>query len=208
MNTGILSRAAVLLVTFVLGAAAVLGVDQVRDHNTSAPTIINNAVGSRPTNVSNAVQDVADLYATVRPSIVRITGSSTRGGGGLGSGIVLDTRGFILTNNHVIKGFDKLDVTLADGTAAQATVVGTDPGNDLAVIKANLPADKLKPATLGDSDQTRSGDLVVAVGNPFSLDGSVTEGIISGLGRTLSGGTGRPLRQLLQIGRASCRERV
>jgi serine protease Do len=200
MNTGIVSRAAVVVASVALGAASVLGVDQLRDHSTSAPTVINTAVGSRASNVSNnAVQDVADLYANVRPSIVRITGSSSRSGsGGLGSGIVIDNKGFILTNNHVVKGFDKIDVTLSDGTASPATVVGTDPGNDLAVIKANLPADKLKAAVLGDSDQTRPGDLVVAVGNPFSLDGSVTEGIISGQGRTLSGGTGRPLRQLIQ----------
>src|SRR5439155_16173471 len=104
MNTGIVSRAAVVVVSVVLGAAAVLGVDQLRDHNTSAPTVINTAVGGRASNVSNnAVQDVADLYANVRPSIVRITGSSSRSGsGGLGSGIVIDNKGFILTNNHVV----------------------------------------------------------------------------------------------------------
>src|SRR5207249_3649046 len=120
------------------------------------------------------------------------------GSGGLGSGIIIDNKGYILTNNHVVNGFDKIDVTTADGTAASATVVGTDPGNDLAVVKVNMSSDKLKAANLGDSDQARIGDVVIAVGNPFSLDGSVTEGIISGNGRTLQGGTGRPLRQLLQ----------
>jgi serine protease Do len=201
MKERIVTWTAVVVLSITLGGAAVLGIDHLRGTTkSSAPAVITNSVPARTSNVSNnAVQDVADLYASVRPSIVRITGQASRtGSGGLGSGIVLDSKGYILTNNHVVNGFDRIDVTLSDGTAASATVVGTDPGNDLAVVKVNLAADKLKPATLGDSDQARIGDLVVAVGNPFSLDGSVTEGIISGQGRTLSGGTGRPLRQLIQ----------
>src|SRR5438309_1995137 len=159
MKVKFLAWVPVIVLSMVLGGAAVLGLDELRgnNRNSSAPAIINNAVPNRATNVSNnSVQDVADLYANVRPSIVRITGSSGRtGSGGLGSGIVIDNRGYILTNNHVVKGFDKIDVTLSDGTAAPASVVGTDPGNDLAVVKVSLPADKLKAATLGDSDQSR-----------------------------------------------------
>src|SRR6185369_3605194 len=179
MKAKIFTWTSVIVLSVVLGGAAVVGLDSVRnDHknsSTAAPVIQN--VASRSTNVSNsAVQDVADLYANVRPSIVRITGSNARNGsGGLGSGIVIDNKGYILTNNHVVNGFDKIDVTTTDGTAAAATVVGTDPGNDLAVVKVDMPADKLKAATLGDSDQSRVGDVVIAVGNPFSLDGSVTE---------------------------------
>jgi putative serine protease PepD len=115
----------------------------------------------------------------------------------VGSGIVLDKDGHILTNNHVVGSFDSIDVVLFDGTAASATVVGRDPGNDLAVIRADLPADQLVPATFGDSDAIRAGEFVIAVGNPFDLEGSVTEGIVSGIGRSLQG-SGRPLRQLIQ----------
>ncbi len=122
---------------------------------------------------------------------------SNSSAGGVGSGIVLDKDGYILTNNHVVDGYDVFDVVLADGTTAPAAVVGTDPGNDLAVIKADIPADKLVPATFGDSDAIRAGEFVIAVGNPFDLEGSVTEGIVSGIGRSLQG-NGRPLRQLIQ----------
>src|SRR4051794_26209207 len=162
MKAKIFTWTAVIVLSVVLGGAAVVGLDSLRgDRKTSstASPVIQN-VTSRSTNISNsAVQDVADLYANVRPSIVRVTGSNTRNGsGGLGSGIVIDNKGYILTNNHVVNGFDKIDVTTADGTATAATVVGTDPGNDLAVVKVDMPADKLKPATLGDSDQARVGD--------------------------------------------------
>jgi S1-C subfamily serine protease len=77
-------------------------------------------------------------------------------------------------------------------------VVGTDPGNDLALIDVDIPGDKLKPAVLGDSEKVRVGELVIAVGNPFGIEGSLTQGIVSGIGRTLSSGGGRPLRQLIQ----------
>ena len=144
-------------------------------------------------------QDVSELYAKVKPSIVEINAANTRStSGSLGSGIVLDKEGHILTNNHVIKGFDQIDVAMSDGTAVSATVVGVDPGNDLAVLKVNVPADKLVPATLGDSDKVQVGEMVIAVGNPFGIEGSVTQGIVSGVGRTLGGGAGRPLRALIQ----------
>jgi S1-C subfamily serine protease len=79
-----------------------------------------------------------------------------------------------------------------------ATVVGRDVGNDLAVIQTDIPGDQLTPAKLGDSDQVRVGELVIAVGNPFNIDGTVTEGIVSGLGRSLQGSGGRQMRQLIQ----------
>src|SRR5947209_8201617 len=106
MKAKFLTWVPVIVLSMVLGGAAVVGLDELRgNRNSSAPVIINNAVPNRATNVSNnAVQDVADLYANVRPLIVRITGSSGRtGSGGLGSGIVIDNRGYILTNNHVVK---------------------------------------------------------------------------------------------------------
>ncbi len=199
MRSTILTWTAVIVLSMTLGGAAVVGLDRLRGEK-SSPAVIQNAVPSTNSNISSAaVDDVADLYANVRPSIVRITGRSTRStSGGLGSGIVFDKQGLILTNNHVVRGFDILDVTFSDNTSVAATVVGTDPGNDLAVIKVSVSADKLKAAVLGDSDKVRIGDFVIAVGNPFSLDGSLTQGIVSGIGRTLGGGSGRPLRQLIQ----------
>jgi len=149
---------------------------------------------------------VPDLYDSVRPSVVRITSISTtrtsfgtQQSEGLGSGIILDSEGHILTNFHVVENAGQLEVTLGDESSARAEVVGTDPAGDLAVIKADFPSDiELVPATLGDSDQIRTGESVIAIGNPFGLDGTVTEGIISGLDRTLAEQQNRPLRELIQ----------
>ena len=195
-----LKWAVVIVVSMVLGGGAVIGMDSLRDNDKQgAPQVIERTLQSAGGVAVNNRQDVSDLYAKVKPSVVQINAANTRStAGSIGSGIVLDKEGHILTNNHVIRGFDQIDVTLSDGTASSATIVGSDPGNDLAVLKVNLPADKLNPATLGDSSKVRGGELVIAVGNPFGIEGSVTQGIVSGVGRTLGGGAGRPLRALIQ----------
>jgi len=102
-----------------------------------------------------------------------------------GSGFVWDTQGHIVTNNHVVSGASKITVTFSNGTTADATVVGTDPNSDLAVIKVNVPADQLHPVTLSDSSQVKVGQVAIAIGNPFGLTGTMTQGIISGLSRSL-----------------------
>jgi S1-C subfamily serine protease len=195
-----LTWAVVIFASMVLGGGVVIGMDSIRDDSstTASPQVIERTVNAAG-GVSMQKQDVSELYARVKPSVVEINAANTRStAGSLGSGIVLDKEGHILTNNHVIRGFDQIDVAFGDGTAVSASIVGTDPGNDLAVIKVNVPADKLVPATLGDSSKTKAGELVIAVGNPFGIEGSVTQGIVSGVGRTLGGGAGRPLRALIQ----------
>jgi serine protease Do len=104
---------------------------------------------------------------------------------GLGSGFIYDTEGHIITNNHVVDGADKVEVTFDDGVTVPATVVGTDPGSDLAVVQVKVDSSELHPVTLGDSDQLKVGQRAIAIGNPFGLSGTLTKGIISGLGRTL-----------------------
>lgn len=101
---------------------------------------------------------------------------------GLGSGVLVSDKGYILTNNHVIKEADAVIVTLADGRVADGTLVGTDPETDLAVIQIKL--DKLPVITLGKSQQLRPGDIVLAIGNPFGLDKTVTQGIVSATERS------------------------
>ena len=197
----------VIVVSMVLGGAVVVGINSLDNSDTTSnAVVVATSTASTEATTTPAVHtvsdsitsDVADLVERVRPSVVRInSSSSTSSSGGTGSGIILNKDGFILTNNHVVAGFDRFDVQLSDGTSAAAAIVGTDPGNDLAVIKADIPADKLQPATFGDSDKLRAGESVIAIGNPFDLEGSVTEGIVSGIGRTLTG-NGRPLRQLIQ----------
>jgi serine protease Do len=104
----------------------------------------------------------------------------------LGSGFVLDTQGHIVTNNHVVDGANTITVTFEDGTTVPAKVVGTDPDSDLAVIKVDVAADRLHPVQFADSTQVKVGQLAVAIGNPFGLQGTMTVGIVSALGRALS----------------------
>jgi 2-alkenal reductase len=183
----------------VLGAAGVVGVDSLREDDGAVSTVIERVNEPSLSGVSDSnLSDVSDLYAKVRPSVVEISASS-RGGTSTGSGIIIDRQGHILTNHHVIESTTQVDVTFSDGSAAPATVVGKDPGNDLAIIKVNVQGEKLSPATLADSDKVRVGEFVIAVGNPFGIEGSLTSGIVSGVGRTLgSNQGGRPLRQLIQ----------
>jgi 2-alkenal reductase len=103
----------------------------------------------------------------------------------LGSGFVWDTQGHIITNNHVVDGASKVQVTFSDGMTVDAKVVGTDPNADLAVLQVNVPASQLTPVVLADSTQVKVGQIAIAIGNPYGLAGTMTEGIISGLERTL-----------------------
>jgi len=142
---------------------------------------------------------LADLYDRVSPSVVNITVRTRLSGSGnvpefeqgTGSGIVLDTEGNILTNNHVVGDGGRLVVTLADGTKLNARLVGSDPLSDLAVVRVQTSPEKLHPAVLGDSDHVRVGQLAVAIGNPFGLERSLTTGVISAVGRVRPSGLGR-----------------
>jgi serine protease Do len=104
---------------------------------------------------------------------------------GMGSGFVWDREGHIITNNHVVEGAVEITVTFPDDTTVPAQVVGTDPHSDLAVIKVDLPPERLVPVQVADSTQVRVGQLAVAIGNPFGLEGTMTVGFVSALGRSL-----------------------
>ena len=127
--------------------------------------------------VAGALQgDFVRVVGNVSPSVVVIETSS-----GLGSGVVFDTEGDIVTNNHVVEGSTKFSVTLADGQKLPGTLVGTYPAGDLAVI--HVAGTNLKPATFGDSATLVVGDIVLAVGNPLGFQSSVTQGIVSAVDR-------------------------
>jgi len=111
--------------------------------------------------------------------------NGTRKLSSLGSGVIVSTDGFILTNNHVVATADEIEVALVDGRKARAKVVGTDPETDLAIIKIDLP--NLPAITLGHMEQAKVGDVVLAIGNPFGVGQTVTMGIVSALGRTQLG---------------------
>lgn len=117
---------------------------------------------------------------------------------GSGSGSMIDLKGHILTNHHVVANAQKLEVTLADGSKWPAKLVGSDPDNDLAVIKIEAPRDKLKVIPMGDSKNLRIGQKVLAIGNPFGLQRTLTTGIISSLGRTIRSEVGTLIEDVIQ----------
>ncbi|WP_432988805.1 S1C family serine protease [Dactylosporangium sp. CA-233914] len=127
---------------------------------------------------------VGGVAEAVLPSVVDISTGEAEG-----SGVIMTADGQVITNNHVVSGARQLTVTFSTGKTAQATVVGTDPAGDIAVIKIQ-GVSGLTPAKFGDSDALRVGDTVLAVGSPLGLQGSVTAGIVSALHRTISGESG------------------
>lgn len=177
--------------------------------NTQTSQLTGGSNSSQQGNVSlaNGCLSASDIYASVRPAVVEITSTVQAGdrfGGqsqATGSGVVLDEDGTILTNNHVVEGGGTLEVRFSDGYTTTAKVLGTDPGDDLAVIKADVSGsgEKLTVATLGSSAAARPGDPVLAIGNPLGYAGTITEGIVSAIGRTYGSGAGtRPIRNMIQ----------
>lgn len=147
------------------------------------------------------------VYDAVNRSVVNITSKAAKGERfllmeleveGAGSGAVIDRQGHIVTNNHVVRDSKAISVTLYNGESYEATVVGADPLNDLAVIKIDAPAEELFPLTLGDSRSLRVGMRVFAIGNPFGLERTLTTGIISSLDRTLKIREGWSIRSIIQ----------
>ncbi len=131
---------------------------------------------------------LASLYQDVNPGVVNVRVYIARAGvtgTGAGSGFILDEEGHIVTNRHVVTGADVVTVIFFDGSEVQAEIVGTDTDSDLAVVKVEQLAEGAHPLPLGSSGAVKAGDWVVAIGNPFSLGGSLTLGIVSAVGRTI-----------------------
>ena len=174
-----------------LTCAAILGLAGCTDTSGSKPTA--------PAPVAPAPfalqQQYVQVVEQVGPSVVLVKSNH-----GLGSGVVLDAQGDIVTNNHVVADSNNFQVVLADGKQYAARVVGTFPPDDLAVLHVNAPG--LKPATFDDSTKLAVGDLILAIGNPLGLQRSVTDGIVSALGRTVNEGSGVALPNVIQTSAA------
>ncbi len=149
------------------------------------------------------------IYRNASPSVVHVANVALRRSRwtldvmripqGTGSGFVWDEGGYVVTNAHVVRGGDRFEVTLADGSTWGAVMVGADPDKDIAVLKLeNAPPTKLKPVSVGTSGDLAVGQSVFAIGNPFGLDQTLTTGVISGLDRSIRSQTGRRIGNVIQ----------
>ncbi len=153
-----------------------------------------------------AEQRIINVYERVSPSVVHITSRTEvfdfwRGvvpREGSGSGFVLDREGNIATNYHVVQNAQQIEVLLADGAAYPAELIGGDPYNDLAVLRIEAPEDLLVPVEIGSATSLRVGQRVIAIGNPFGLDWTLTTGVVSALGRTIETENGQALGEVIQ----------
>ena len=151
---------------------------------TALPTLTPAPTSGQP--VSSSEQQLIDLYARVNPSVVSILVDLGSQGGAQATGFVFDTAGHIVTNQHVVAGATSIEIDFASGLKLPGKVLGSDPDADLAVIALQGDAGTLVPLPLADSDKVQVGESVVAIGNPFGYAGTMTQGIVSGLGRTVA----------------------
>ena len=220
-RTRILTSAAGLLVAAVLGAGLALGgaalfgdlggkTTTIREIQASA----SPAAASETPGLKTALS-INDIYKRAAPGVVQVTSTTVvnipadpffgnpffpqeQRQQSLGSGFVVDKAGHILTNFHVVDGAKQVRVSFSNGGSMKATIVGTDPSSDLAVLKIDASSRALTPLPLGDSDQIKVGDPVVAIGNPFGLDRTVTAGIVSAIQRAITAPNGYTIDHVIQ----------
>ena len=200
-----------VLAALVLGAGAAAGLFAAFDDDGATTTTVD---GTPATGASLAASRsggdlaVQEIYDRAAPGVVLVQA----GGGGegpfpfgqeegpsaLGSGFVIDEEGSIVTNYHVVEGAEDVTVSFSNEDEAPAEVVGTDPSTDLALLDVDVPAEQLTPLPLGDLADVRVGDSVVAIGNPFGLERTVTSGIVSALGRRIEAPDGFAIDDAIQ----------
>jgi len=182
----------------LVGALIAVGVYALID-NSSGGGAPAKAAASTPTSTTAPPAIGEKVYQTIEPSLVLI---ETEGGvaseGAIGSGVVINATGQVMTAEHVIDGASSIKLTFADGSTSNASVVSSTPQNDIAVLQPDTPPGLIVPAVLGGGAQI--GDETFSVGNPLGLTGSMTAGVISGLGRTIERENGQgELKGLIQF---------
>jgi S1-C subfamily serine protease len=209
-----LLAAAVLGAGLALGGAALFGdlgkTTTIREIHAAASTAAATAISG-----NGAGPSINDIYKRAAPGVVQVTSTTIvnvpadpffgnplfpqqQRQQSLGSGFVVDKAGHIVTNFHVVDGAKQVRVSFSNGASLKTTVVGTDPSSDLAVLKIDASSRALTPLALGDSDRIKVGDPVVAIGNPFGLDRTVTAGIVSAIQRAITAPNGYTIDHVIQ----------
>jgi S1-C subfamily serine protease len=203
-----LAGAALLGGAAALAGAVVLGVG-----GDGTTTVVQAPTPAAPAVASSGGLSVREIYRLSAPGVVQITASTepsvqtdptfgtpfeTPGQQALGSGFVIDKAGHIVTNYHVVEGASDIEIGFSNHDTRKATIVGTDPSTDLAVLKVDASARALTPLPLGDSDRAQVGDQVVAIGNPFGLERTATLGIVSALQRAVTAPNGYTIDHVIQ----------
>ncbi len=173
---------------------------------TATPPPASPEIPPPDTAILSLEDQVAAVYETMGDAVVNIAVTTISHDfffnpvpqEGSGSGFVYDDEGHIITNYHVIEGADEIQVTFADGTSMMAELVGADATYDLAVLRVATPPEPLRPVVMGDSTALRVGQFVVAIGNPFGLEQTVTFGVVSSLGRVIESPDGRYIGEAIQ----------
>src|ERR671924_1411005 len=205
------AKAATLLVAALLGGgvAAGIGVAVDSDSGSTVVTTVQEA-GPAPASFAKAngtAESIQEIYRSASPGVVQVTSTSivsqdpffgAQEARSLGSGFVIDKAGHIVTNYHVVQGARKVEVNFSGNDRVPAKVVGTDPSTDVAVLEIDAQARALTPLPLGNSDAVRVGDAVVAIGNPFGLERTVTAGIVSALQREITAPNGFAIDEVIQ----------
>ena len=215
----LLKNFVLVLLAMVVGAGLTLGYQRYQPAASLSQPLVSSAQAAASKASLMDEDAIASMYEKTSPAVVYITSTGTQRPSsrdipqipgfpqlpqpqpstGTGSGVIIDNQGHILTNNHVIDGASRVDVTLSNGDSVQAKILGRDPGNDLAVLKIEVDPSKLTVAQLGSSKDLKPGQLAIAIGNPFGLERTITVGVISSVGRTYSGeGNARPIRNMIQ----------
>ena len=188
-----------LVIAIPFGGLLLAGVfDSDSDSGGGTATVTQPAPadGGEPT-AAHAATDVSALYERVSPGVVSVE-TQTGIGGGSGSGFLIDDEGHILTNDHVVEGAQNVRVRFTEGAPVRARVVGSDPSSDLALLKIDPGERELKPLTLGSSKDLKVGEPAIAIGSPFRLEGTLTTGVISAVGRAIEGPNRFPIDGAVQ----------
>jgi S1-C subfamily serine protease len=207
------TRMGSLFLAALVGGGAAVAIGAALDTDDAGTTTVFSTVAGPVQSATRIAADtgealsVQEIYRRSGPGVLQVTSTSVdssdpffgpQANVSLGSGFVIDKDGYIVTNYHVIESARRIEVNFSGDDRVQATIVGVDPSTDLALLKINAQARALTPLPLGDSDAVRVGDAVVAIGNPFGLERTVTAGIVSALQREINAPNGYVIDKVIQ----------